>query len=79
MFRTIILSGRRQPYCFHNTYMEHKGSQCLIWIPGKKGNSQAVEDYKLTDETYLTSCPPVRKRTDFASMRSNLLHNVWLD
>lgn len=51
MFRTITLSGRRQPYCFHNTYMEHKGSQCLIWIPGKKGNSQAVEDYKLTDET----------------------------
>lgn len=51
MFRTIILSGKRQPYSFHNTYMEHKGSQCLIWIPGKKGNSQAVEDYKLIYET----------------------------
>lgn len=24
---------------------------CLIWIPGKKGNSQAVEDYKLIYET----------------------------
>lgn len=51
MFRTIILCGKRQPYCFHNTYMEHKGSQCLICIPGKKGNSQAVEDYKLIYET----------------------------
>lgn len=50
MFRTI-LSGIRQPYCLNDTYMEHKGSQYLIQIAGKKENAQAVEDYKWIYET----------------------------